>query len=186
MWATTDKVETSRGRDSSGFSKAHLSRDSTASISLDKKLPCTTSGLDDLPPIYDDEPETDAAPDIRDSGALKLAVEGQGLVAVKVTPRTQFSITSTPSPDISGEETALRLELTETSAKFFAISLKATTDIPTIAPQGTKAALLTPGVNDLYWKSTSATCLEANLDIGDKTTKAGPFIWVKSISQSLR
>ncbi|KAF8069883.1 RmlC-like cupin domain-containing protein [Lyophyllum atratum] len=149
----------------------------------------------DLPPLYDDEPETDTVANFKDP--LQLVVEGQGIVAVQVKPGVQFSIILTPSAELGDNDTGLKLELTEKSAKFFAITLHSSTEIPSVTPKGPTAPLLVPGVEDLYWlsvdqkngslrygktyRSASTTFLKATVDVGDKATKPGPFIWVKSL-----
>ncbi|KAF9459693.1 hypothetical protein BDZ94DRAFT_1120817, partial [Collybia nuda] len=94
-------------------------------------------------------------------------------------------------------DTGLKLELTEKSAKFFAITPTSSVEIPSVTPKGPRAPLLISGVEDLYWlnvdkkngnirygktyRSASATFLAAKVDIGDNVKTPGPYLWIKSL-----
>lgn len=152
---------------------------------------------DELPPLYDDEPNLKTESFANTTTPLELIVQGQGVVAVQVIPGAQFSITLTPSPQLGASETGLKLELTDTSAKFLAVTSTSSTEIPSKTPKGATAPFLIPGVEDLYWlsvdkkngtirhgrtyRSAGTTFLIAEkLDVGEKKKK-GPYIWMKSL-----
>lgn len=172
-------------------------------ISNDEKLAGMTSAFptvtaDENPPRYDEATGKDNLPMVFE-GRPQLVVEGQGVVAIQVTPGSDSTlrINLTQSLDPKDDETNLELELTTTSAKFFAIKGEKKTEIPSTTPKGLKAALLAPGVPDLYWlsvdkkngflrygktyRSASLTYLKAKIQVGDVATTPGPFIWVKSL-----
>jgi hypothetical protein len=127
----------------------------------------------------------------------QLVVEGQGTIAVQITPGSFFSIALTPSVQLKDNETALKLELTDKSAKFFAVTTQTQMEITSVMPKGLDAARLIPGVADMYWfsidkkngyirygktyRTVAVTALQSKVDVGDETDKPGPFLWVKKL-----
>ncbi|GLB44970.1 hypothetical protein LshimejAT787_1900480 [Lyophyllum shimeji] len=149
----------------------------------------------DLPPIHNDEGHSHTQANFADP--LTLQIEGQGVVAVRLTPGVHLAITLTPHEDLREGDTGLKLDLGAASANFYTVKQNSEETISSITPKGRKAPLLVPGVEDLYWlsvdkkngmlrygktyRSASLTFLLAKVDVGDEATKPGPFIWIKSL-----
>jgi hypothetical protein len=143
--------------------------------------------------------EDDSLPDITTGEKQPvgtLLVKGQGTVAVQLKPSTYFAITLSPSQQLKEGETALQLELTDNTAKFFSITTTTKKEIVASFPKGIDAAKLIPGVDDLFWlsvdqnngfirygktfRAAAVTYLLAKVVVGD-FTKPGSFIWIKQL-----
>jgi hypothetical protein len=151
---------------------------------------------DALPPMGDNEPMSKTI--LTFDTTPQLVVEGQGTVAIQMTPGVQFAITLMPSEQLADGEHALTLYLTNEGAQFLDVTSTTTpVEIPSTMPKGLDAARLFPGEPDLFWlsvdqkngyirygktyRSVAVTGLQSKVDVGDPATTPGKFIWVKKL-----
>jgi hypothetical protein len=129
---------------------------------------------------------------------VTLPVKGQGTVAVKLKPSHYLAITLSPSQQLKEGETALQLEVTNKTAKFYAVTTTTKEEIIEASfPKGVDAAKLIPEVDDLFWlsvdqkngfirygktyRAAAVTYLLAKVVVEDELEKPGPFNWIKKL-----